>query len=280
MRRLKLSQKEKHDFLTSIAQILDQNLKAKGIDKISVNDLEKALQTVPEDVKKPEIYITASAYVKMLELVRQSPIEISWHGLVKRDLETNKYLIYDVLIFPQINSATSTTADEEGFAKWQMNLIMDTDFPIEDLRMHGHSHVNMNVFSSGVDDQYQEDLLHKVEDNDYYIFLIFNKKSEICALLYDYHQHVLFETKDIFLDVIGNNNEKLSTWAAYAIKENCKEAQNVWQRQKKNKAKDPYWDEFPYEDEQDWNKPLIGKSKEKIAGGKKKHGSKQITGVL
>ena len=178
MKKLKLTQEEKNKFLTALSEKLDKSFRAKGIEKLSIEDIKKEVMSVPKDVKLPKIYLTATAYVKMLELVRQSPIEISWHGLVKRDIENNVYIIYDVLVFPQINSATTTTADEEGFAKWQTNLLMDMDFPIEDLRMHGHSHVNMNVFSSGVDDQYQEDLIHKVEDDDYSI------RNQIYALCY------------------------------------------------------------------------------------------------
>lgn len=273
MKKLKLTQEEKTRFLEALSDKLDRSFRAKGIEKLSIEDIKKEVMSVPKGVKLPKIYITAEAYVKMMELVRQSPIEISWHGLVKRDIETNTYIIYDVLIFPQINSATTTTADEEGFAKWQMNLISDMDFPLEDLRMHGHSHVNMNVFSSGVDDQYQEDLLHKVQDGDYYIFLIFNKKSEICALLYDYNQNILFETKDIFLDILGNSNNELCTWASYAIQENCKEATKVLPKNSKYTQSAYYgnWDD--YFDGEDWDVPLVGKKKKNVFGGKK-HGSK------
>ena len=270
MKKLKLTEAEKNKFLTAIAEKLSKSFKTQGIEKLSIEDLKKEMLTIPENAKLPKIYVTAAAYVKMLELVRQSPIEISWHGLVKRDVETNTYLIYDILIFPQINSATTTTADEEGFAKWQTELIKDMNFPIEDLRLHGHSHVNMNVFSSGVDDQYQEDILHKVEDGDYYIFLIFNKKSEICALLYDYNQNILFESKDIYFDVLGDGNEELRTWASYAIQENCKEAAKVVPK----KQSYSYYPSGYYFEDDDWDTPLFGNNKKKITGGKRKHGSK------
>ncbi len=272
MKKLKLTTTEKNNFLSKIAEKLDQSFKAKGIESLSIDDIKKDLLKPPENAPMPRIYITAAAYVKMLELVRQSSVEISWHGLVSRDKETNTYLIYDILIFPQLNSDTTTTADEEGFAKWQTELISDMNFPIEDLRMHGHSHVNMNVFSSGVDDKYQEDLLHKVNDGDYYIFMILNKKSDICVLLYDYNNNILFETADIYLEIIGDNNEELATWASYSIKENCRTVTQVPKNQK-NKYLNYYGCDEYFADE-DWDTPLVIKRQRKINGGKGKHGSK------
>lgn len=276
MKKLKLSQEEQNKFLSEVATRLSQSFRTKGIDKLSIEDLKKDLKAVPKDVKQPKIYITASAYVKMMEYVRQSPIEISWHGLVHRDLENNTYLVYDALIFPQINSATTTTADEEGFAKWQMDLISDMNFPIEDLRMHGHSHVNMNVFSSGVDDQYQEDLLHKVEDGDYYLFMIFNKKQEICVLLYDYAQNVLFETADVFLDIITEDGTEIATTVAYEIQENCKKAPDLikFKKSAEIKKSTEFYPVHDYFEDDDWDMPLFNSNKKNIKGGKRKHGSK------
>lgn len=174
-----------------------------------------------EEVEKPVLYITSDAYVSMFEMVRQSPLEISWHGLVQK-LSPSEYLIYDTLMFPQINSATATTTDETDFAEWQTNLIMDEEFPIEHLRMHGHSHVNMNVFSSGVDDQYQKDILTMVKDGDFYIFLILNKKMEMCVLLYDMAQHILFETADIEIEILSEvNSRDIRSDVAADIKELC-----------------------------------------------------------
>lgn len=275
MKKLKFTQDDKAKILASIAEQLNKSFRTKGIENFKIDDLKKDLSALPENIVQPNIYITTSAYVKMLELVRQSPIEISWHGLVKRDIEKQTYLIYDVLVFPQINSATTTTADEEGFAKWQTELISDMNFPIEDLRMHGHSHVNMQVFSSGVDDKYQEDLIHKVEDGDYYIFLIFNKKSDLCALLYDFDQNILFESDDIYMDVIDNDGSELCKWASYEIKENCKEETKVWPKATKSSSPS-YWDGYYggfYDEEYDF--PIMGKkSKKKVVGGKKKNGSK------
>jgi hypothetical protein len=225
MKKLRASDQEKNLFIDDIIKkMFDMKT---SIDDFSIDDLKKEYTKIPKNVKKPIIQVTASAYVRMLELVNQSSVECSWHGLVKRDKETNTYFIYDILVFPQINSATSTTTDEKEFAEWQMKLISDLSFPIEELRLHGHSHVNMNVFSSGIDDRYQKDLITKVEDGDYYIFFIMNKKMELCIFLYDFKQQIMFEKNDIdfqivTVDYIGNEltaTEDLRKWAKEELKE-------------------------------------------------------------
>ncbi len=141
--------------------------------------------------------------------------------MVTRDVEKQEYYIYDILVFPQINSPTSTTTDEKTFAEWQTNLILDMNFPIENLRMHGHSHVNMNVFSSGIDDKYQEDILAKVDNGDYYIFLIMNKKMEICIFIYDFVQQIMFDKNDIEFEIVGEN-DCIRDWARKQLKENSR----------------------------------------------------------
>ena len=223
MKKLRLTNEEKTNIIEYIKEKWLNN-KQLSINDIKLDDIKKDInEYCAQNVIKPAIYITSDAYVKMLELIRMSDVEISWHGLVKKDKEIETYLIYDILVFPQVNTATTTSADEEKFAKWQTKLISDPNFPLEDLRMHGHSHVEMDVFSSGVDDKYQEDLLKKVENGDYYIFLIMNKYMEMCALLYDFDQQMLFINNDIDIDIIGKNNELLTSWADKEITENCEE---------------------------------------------------------
>lgn len=221
MKKLRASSEEREAFLKAIRDELYMGYYGGLLSNFSIEDIKKEFSAIPKDVKKPTIQVTAEAYIKMLELVNQSSVECSWHGLVRRDATTNTYYVYDVLVFPQINSSTTTTTDEKEFAEWQMKLIMNIDFPIEDLRLHGHSHVNMNVFSSGVDDKYQKDLITKVDDGDYYIFFIMNKKMEICIFLYDFDQQIMFEKSDINFQIVNNNCDNLKEWAKKELKENA-----------------------------------------------------------
>lgn len=216
MKKLRATNQEKNLFIDDIIKKMFDG--KTSIEDFSIDDLKKEYTKLPEDIQKPIINISAEAYLKMLELINQSDVECSWHGLVRKG--GNEYFIYDILVFPQINSGASTTTDEKEFAEWQTKLIMDPEFPIEDLRMHGHSHVMMNVFSSGVDDQYQKDLITKVEDGDYYIFLIMNKKMEMCVFIYDFEQQVMFEKSDITIK-INYGNTDIRQWAKDQLEENA-----------------------------------------------------------
>lgn len=218
MKKLRPSIDEKIKFIEDLTEQLAW-FNRDSFEDFSIEDLKKEYTKIdPKTVNKPTLQIAAETYLKMLELVNQSPVECMWHGLVKRYEAINTYLIYDILVFPQINSTTATTTDDNEFAKWQLELIKDPNFPIEDLRMHGHSHVNMNVFSSGIDDKYQKDLITKVDDGDYYIFLIMNKKMEMCAFIYDFSQQVMFDTKDITIQIMNAGSEDIRTWAKDQLK--------------------------------------------------------------
>lgn len=217
MERLKLSSNEKEEFLEKIKEKLD-NCKRLSDFHISINEYTKLDTT---NIKKPVIQIPTDVYFKMFEYVRQSETEIQWHGLVHQDKENQIYIIYDVFLFPQINSAAATNTNTQAFGDWIESKIIDFEFPYEDMRLHGHSHVNMTVFSSSIDDGYQKDILTKVEDGDYYLFLVLNKKHDICALLYDLDQRIFFENKDIIIQILDTKGNELRTEVAQEIKNNC-----------------------------------------------------------
>lgn len=222
MKKLRLTTQEEQSLIQSMINKFkrdcNRNISTFSYTKEDVDKFLKELSK--EKIKKPIIRITAEAYVKMYELVRQSSVEIQWHGLVNKVSDIH-YIIYDILLFPQINSATSTNSNQNEFAEWQTKLIMDQEFPIEKMRMHGHSHVNMNVYSSSIDDGYQSELITKVDDGDYYIFLVLNKKMEMYALLYDFKQQVLFEGKDIEIQIQDHSGENIKEWCKNQIEEYC-----------------------------------------------------------
>lgn len=215
MEYLRLRKNNISEILKDIKEKLEKTKQVSKL-KIDINDyLPKQ-----KEIEKPKIYFNNDVYDKMFSLVMQSDVEISWHMLVRR--EGNTYFVYDIILFPQINGATSTTTDQDEYAKWLIELMGNKDIVFEDIRAHGHSHVNMDVYSSVVDDKYQEDLLNTVNDGDYYIFFILNKKREICILLYDYKNNILFKTKDIDVIVTDSNGNDIKEWADEQISENCK----------------------------------------------------------
>lgn len=172
----------------------------------------------PSKIKKPVLIINSDAYLKMFMLVDLSDKEVSWHGLVKR--KDNLYNLYDIVMFPQTNTAVHSGTDDEEYAQWVVDKIMDEDFPNEDLKCHGHSHVMMNTDASATDDAYQENMIQNIDDGDFYIFMILNKRRCMNIYLYDFEQQVMFTEKDINLRILTEDNEELISWAVEEIDKN------------------------------------------------------------
>jgi len=213
MQKLLITQEERNQVLK---ELTEQVTKAKTTSELESIKVPKD-KTIFKNVHKPEIYISASNLEKMFALVNASSVECQWHGLVKRsETNFNRFFIYKILVFPQINSSASTDTDENEYIDWLMQL---DDDQFQDLRFHGHSHVNMAVYSSSIDDTFQQDLLANIKQNDYYIFFVLNKKREICILVYDYLQNTLFETKDCKIFLLDDNNELIDEWAKKELKE-------------------------------------------------------------
>ena len=218
MEKLRLTKDEKEQIIEDVRKQLNTGARVKDI-QFNYNKFNKNLA---EKTVKPTIKIPSDIWLTMQSLVAQSSTEISWHGMVDRNIETNTYFIYDILVFPQINTRASTTTEQNEYSKWMTDLLSDSFFKIEDLRMHGHSHVNMPVYSSGIDDKYQEDLLSQITDGDYYLFLILNKMHEIYALLYDYRTQILYTKEDMLISIVDKNGKNINDFCAAEIKEKCK----------------------------------------------------------
>jgi hypothetical protein len=82
---------------------------------------------------------------------------------------------------------------------------MDHDDDVfNNIRMQGHSHVNMSVSPSGVDTSLYERILNQLDDTMFYIFLIWNKRGEKTVKIYDLAKNILFETSDVDVHILGN----------------------------------------------------------------------------
>lgn len=165
------------------------------------------------EVNPPVVLFTEEAKQKMWALIENSKDEIGWHGLVRRD-DNNVFTIYDILVYPQEVTGASITADPKKFNDWMTDFIMKPDDTFEHIRMHGHSHVNMQCSPSGVDTKLQEDTLATLKDTDYYIFIIANKRHDIWIQIYDNVTGIVYEKADISIDP-----NKYNEWAITQIKE-------------------------------------------------------------
>lgn len=153
-----------------------------------------------------KVVVRPVAYLKMLKLIADFTTEVGWHGLVHRDSEDPAtYIIEDVMVYPQNVTGTTIKTDEVRMTNW-LDTFPDEQF--KQIRFHGHSHVNMGVFSSGTDDDLQRDLIGMMKNpEDFYLFFIMNKRLEIFIRLYDNKFGVMYETSDVDLFITDGVND-------------------------------------------------------------------------
>lgn len=184
---------------------------------------KKALDIeIPDGVIAPHVIISDEALAKSKALVEQCQQEIAWHGIVNADREKGIYYIKDVVVPPQHVTGASVESDSNEWALWAAQFDNET---FNEIRCHMHSHVNMSVFSSGTDDDYQKDVVTKDSNLDYYIFLIWNKRGELFARFYDVENNVMFDNKEF---PVSYESGSINEWAAKEIEEKVKTAPTTY----------------------------------------------------
>lgn len=175
--------------------------------------------------EKPRLQFTPETYIQILALIDECSEEIAWLGRVHRD--KLNFLIDKIYVFPQIVTGTSVTPDETAYVNWNMQL---TTEEVNSIRFHGHSHVNMGVFASGIDTKMYNELLAELKQNDFYIFLIGNKKNEFIYWIYDLTTNTVYEKQDIILEVIDEDGNTIKSWAKDNIEEYIKKPKAMYNR--------------------------------------------------
>lgn len=219
---INLTDKSIKEILNNIrAQLKDKNCKSK-------KSVDISYEVTRKDIKRPTVYIPLEVQKMIEEIVDQSKDEVAWNCTVVYDRETYTFTLGEVLMFPQIVTGASVNVDETNYVEFISKL---SDEQLNTMRFHGHSHVNMNVFSSGTDDDYQRQMLTQIED--YYIFGIFNKRKEVAIYLYDVEKNLMFSGTDVTVayDKVPENTAK--TIVAQMLKENVSrpaayQQQNIW----------------------------------------------------
>ena len=132
----------------------------------------------------PQIIIKKQALAKMKILIDECDDEIGWLGTAFR--EKNTILIDDVFLFRQEVHSTTTEITTEGLTQFAEE-ILAREGGIElwnNLRLWGHSHVNMSPTPSSQDNSQM--IVFKDSGHDWFLRIIANKKGEIKVDLYDY----------------------------------------------------------------------------------------------
>lgn len=164
-----------------------------------------------EAQKRAFIVFRPQAYMKMLTLIREFNSEVAWHGVVSRVDETH-FVVTDILVYPQIVTGATVNTDQEAYTKFMMDLDDET---YNHLHFQGHSHVNMGTTPSSTDLDHQGKIVNQLSGEDYYIFMIWNKRLEWNAWIYDMANNNVYEKTDITV-AVEDNDASLSSFIASA----------------------------------------------------------------
>lgn len=170
--------------------------------------------------RKAIVYFTEEAWLKMTTLIRECDKEVGWHGIATRGSDESKdeYFIHDIIVYPQEVTGSTVTPDQNEYQTW---LYSHEDDVFNNIRMQGHSHVNMGVTPSGVDTNFYGEILSQLDDSMFYIFMIWNKRAEKTVKIYDLKKNILFETADCTVKVLPGELglEKFLTDARAMVRE-------------------------------------------------------------
>jgi len=163
-----------------------------------------------------EVLIEPIAMLKQRYIVAQSSAEVAWLGEVERHGDT--FIITDIHIPVQSVSSTTVNLTSEETMQAYTEL-MAQGIGLERLRYHGHSHVNMRVNPSAVD----QDYLREVEESgvDWFVRAILNKKDELRVDLCLFAEGIVIE------DIGCAVNEGLEESVANELSQQLKERVTV-----------------------------------------------------
>ena len=152
--------------------------------------------------QKAVVRFTATAWVKMVMLIQEFDKEVAWHGVAYRcDGDEHEYVISDILVYPQEVTGATVNTDQKKYEDWMMG---HDDETYNNIRMQGHSHVRMGVSPSGVDLTHQAKIISTLDDDMFYIFMIWNKSFVHNIKIYDLAKNILFENKDVSVGMVDD----------------------------------------------------------------------------
>jgi len=137
----------------------------------------------------PEVRFTVSAKEDMdLIIDNGGTDEIGWLGMVRR--VGYHYEVYRILLPKQEVHSATTEITPLGLAELTGELLQEGMAPAEisNLRLWGHSHVNMGVSPSGQDNAQMKMFTNGIErgPNPFFIRVVSNKKKEMHVSIFQY----------------------------------------------------------------------------------------------
>lgn len=157
------------------------------------------------------------AYGKMMTLVQAYDTEVAWYGVGKKDFD-GFYSITDILVYPQLVSATTVEMDETRYGGWVEKAWLEKDERYNNIILQGHSHVNMNTSPSGVDIGHQKEIYAQLTDDMFYIFVIFNKRFEHTAVIVDKADKVAYPNDKVKIIILSKEITQMLCEAQEQVK--------------------------------------------------------------
>lgn len=212
------------ELILQMAEDFKAKLRSAKLSDGSVNYTQK-LTYDTKDYDKVCVLFEPVAYAKMVLLINGFDTEIAWHGTVRRAAD-DCFIIKDIFVYPQEVDGANANTDQEKYQQWMMHLDDET---YNDLHMQAHSHVNMSTFASQTDVTHQEEIIAQLGDQDFYIFMIWNKRLERNIRIFDRITNTLYENSDIVTGITGDTDtldtfmkdaKAMATRKTYAAKTN------------------------------------------------------------
>lgn len=160
------------------------------------------IKAMPNNNKStPKIIFSEQAYYDMVSFYTAKITdnkEFMFIGVVDK-LKNNVYHITDIKLIPQTaNSGAFCETDDDAYPGWLHETFPNVKDKMK-VRLNGHSHVNMAVEPSGIDNQNIERMMQYVDD--FFIQLIINRRQEIKINLWDKESGLIFNTCSYFIQI-------------------------------------------------------------------------------
>lgn len=173
-----------------------------------VNEGKLTLEQKFEDKRTANLIFTADAFCKMRGIVNSYSSEIAWHGLCKRhESQEDTYIIYDILVYPQEVTGATVNTDQVQYQNW---LDEQPDDIFNNIRFQGHSHVNMATSPSSVDIGHQNALIDNLNQDDFYVFVIWNKRGEHWTKIVDLKTNRCFVNSEVTIDIFTSDGQSVT----------------------------------------------------------------------
>lgn len=135
-----------------------------------------------------KVILSQLAAKKMKYYIDCIGYEISGIGLVEKR-ENGTLYVPDIFLLKQEVTGAETDLDSTAVGEFINEKLQDPDFPVENLKLWWHSHVNMAVFWSGTDNATINRLDTDQAEENWWLSIVGNKRDERRARIDVYQPH-------------------------------------------------------------------------------------------